>query len=938
MHSGIRPGVDVSKVPFIGLLPKKDSFVGRLTELRLLTEALRRVVRSGPQLAVIEGPPGVGKTALLEEFLASATDIKVILATGDPGEQATPFGVVDQWLNKAGDVGSSVLDLTEANYVAVAQRLLERVRGLQGAGPVVLTLDDAQWADVPSLRVLLFVQQRLALEAVLVIVALREGEAGRLPEGLRKGSRRSGGLSLRLAPLTTDELRQMAASFGISLAADEARRLRGRTGGYPLYARALFSELPQEAWTTASHPQVPPSLRSMAVVWLESCSDSARRLVEAAAVLGERAHSRDVLRLADVALPFDALGEATRVGLLRVEEERGRTSVAFVDPMLRVVVLDLIDPGDRARLHRTAAGVVSDPGARLVHRVAATAGVDEGLATELEAAAKAERDRGGWEKVATFLMHASDLADAPVSRDHRRLDAIYAMMMAGDTAGARAAVDELEGAVTGPRHGLVLGQAALAGPDLTTAGPLLESAWEAVDPRAERALAAQIAVVSAMYSYFRLRGAAQVQWARRAIALSEPGDPVHAFAVTILAGGLAVTGSVEGGLGVLDQALASTPIEHGDNVPLRVFRGWIRTIADDLDGAKDDLTFTSRAASRAGAPATAGVSFARLASANYLAGSWDEAVAAAGRAVTIGGEINDPGILGIAHWAATLVPAARGDWETADRHTRAAATQAGTAELRIVTSAIAAAHVAVARADATGVLDALGPVLALRPLDALDQPGPWEWQPLYADALISLKRIEDADTFLSEQEARAVVQRRRGFAARLRRSRGRLEGARGANELAVQALLFAITELRSLGLPYERALAELAYGRLLRRIGQRREAGTQLMAAHATFHALGARPALERCELELSACGISLVGRETGNADGLTAQERSIAQLIVDGHSNREIAAQLLVSVKTVEAHITRLYVKLAVRSRAQLRSKVRNGELQLGVALTASV
>jgi ATP/maltotriose-dependent transcriptional regulator MalT len=217
------------------------------------------------------------------------------------------------------------------------------------------------------------------------------------------------------------------------------------------------------------------------------------------------------------------------------------------------------------------------------------------------------------------------------------------------------------------------------------------------------------------------------------------------------------------------------------------------------------------------------------------------------------------------------------------------------------------------------VLEALAPLAAMSNRDAVDDPGFWPWAHLYADALVSLGRLDEAEAALATHERVARERGARAMGARLARVRGALHLARDEHEHAARAFAQAASTLPA-GLPYDRALLAFAHGRSLRRAGQRRQAAETLQEARAVLAALGARPALERCVRELDACGLSPVKRGEGvDRTRLTPQEHSVAQLAATGLSNREIAAELLVSVKTVERHLTQAYRKLGVGSRGEL-------------------
>ena len=162
------------------------------------------------------------------------------------------------------------------------------------------------------------------------------------------------------------------------------------------------------------------------------------------------------------------------------------------------------------------------------------------------------------------------------------------------------------------------------------------------------------------------------------------------------------------------------------------------------------------------------------------------------------------------------------------------------------------------------------------------------------------------------------------MAARLGRARGRLEAARGQLPNAEHAYQGALDTLATLTMPFERAQVELAYGQALRRGGKRRAAATQLQAARDRFAALRAVPFLEHCERELRGCGLTPARRSAFDPGKLTAQEQAVARLVAVGMSNRQVAAELFVSVKTVQFHLTHIYAKLGIGSRAELAAQFR--------------
>jgi DNA-binding CsgD family transcriptional regulator len=216
-------------------------------------------------------------------------------------------------------------------------------------------------------------------------------------------------------------------------------------------------------------------------------------------------------------------------------------------------------------------------------------------------------------------------------------------------------------------------------------------------------------------------------------------------------------------------------------------------------------------------------------------------------------------------------------------------------------------------------------LLEITPREGIDEPGFWPWQDLYADALVSAERFEQADAFLAPHERLAEQRGRRSMMARLARVRGRLDAAQGRVEDAEKAFQRGLELVGQLPLPFHQAQLELTYGQTLRRLGQRRAAAAQLHAAHERFAALGARPYLDRCERELNACGLSPAKRSHYDPSKLTAQELAVARLVAAGMSNRQVAADLFISIKTVQYHLTHIYAKLGIRSRAELAATLRD-------------
>jgi DNA-binding CsgD family transcriptional regulator len=239
--------------------------------------------------------------------------------------------------------------------------------------------------------------------------------------------------------------------------------------------------------------------------------------------------------------------------------------------------------------------------------------------------------------------------------------------------------------------------------------------------------------------------------------------------------------------------------------------------------------------------------------------------------------------------------------------------------MAILNTAMASAQLAAGRADHHDVMSALQPVLGLSRRRSVDELGFWPWQDLYADALVSLDGAADADAFLRPHEQVASARGRRSMMARLARVRGRVEAAEGRPEAAEAAFVNGLNCIEQLAMPFEQARIQLAYGSFLRRLGSRRTAAAQLLAAQASLIELGAKPYLVRCERELRACGLTPRKRRDQDRIRLTPQELSVARLVASGLTNREVAAELILSTKTIEFHLSQIFNKFDITSRRQI-------------------
>jgi DNA-binding CsgD family transcriptional regulator/tetratricopeptide (TPR) repeat protein len=908
--------------------PIMPAFVGRVGELAALAAELRAVRGGRPRVVLIDGEPGVGKSSLLSRFLSAQTDVSVLRASGDEAEMLVAWGVVDQLMAADGSANTppsrpaGAAGWEGADPVAVGVQLVTVLGDLQfDERVVVVVVDDLHWSDQLSAQALLFAVRRLRADRVLGLMAARPGGLSRLGEGWNRfvgGDERV--TRLRLGGLCAADVAALARTLGAGdLSARAVARLLEHTGGNALHCRALIEELSQGDLARADRDlPAPRALADVVLGRLEALSQPARGLVAAAAVLGRRCPLALAGALAELINPLPALDEAVAGGLVVEDLSGSAAQIAFPHRLVHVAVRDGLGPAQRHRLHAAAAELVPAPAA-LTHRVAAAVGPDDRLADDLEMAA-GEATRQGQ---AAWLAQASVASTAEPQKERHLLDAVAALMSCGDVHGALALWPAVAQLGPSARRSALLGNLdLLCGRGSVVEAHLLE-AWQAHDPRTEPLVGAAAATSLAAYLCTDGRPQEAVAWAERAVAASgeDPTASLQALIVTAL--GLTLSGRGPEGLARLSRlpAVASeVPLEDSDGL---VMRGMCRLFTDDVTGAASDLSVSLaryQAATSGLSGGYPGQCLVYLADAEYRLGAWDDALVHSEMAVALARDADRTWDLAFAHAYAAMVPASRGDWSLADGHVEAsrAAARAFGAGTAVTTAAWADAELASARGDLEGVLSALSAVRALGRLEVFGLPGWADWRPLEVDALIGLGRLDDAEAAVTEFDA-AIPAGLRSASLAVARLRGALAAARGDAPGAEEWFAAARGLAEGLPLPFQLALLERDDGRRLRRAGDRGGAVVRLRRARDCFLALGALPQVAACERELAGCGVE-VAPEPGPARWrLTPSELAVARLVCTGRSNREVAAELYVSVKAVEFHLGNVFDKVGIRSRKAL-------------------
>ena len=903
------------------------SFVGREAELAVVSDAFGAARAGRSRLLVIEGEAGIGKTAFLRRCRRAADGFVVLDASGEESEAELDLGVVTQLLSGAPDAavaGATVAIGSPSNPFAVGAELLALLGSLQEDGPVLLVIDDAHWTDAASAGALLFACRRLYADHVCALIATRPGADGRaVASWSRFLDDAERAQRIRLGGLDGGEVRSLAGSLlARPLSRAAAERLRAHTNGHPLYIRALVHELGEEALSSGHGPlPAPHSFAATVLARLATLSPRARDLAAAAAVAGPRCRIELALAAAGLGDSLQPLDEVLDAGVLVNVPGRLPAEVSFVHPLTRAAVYDDLSLSRRRTLH-LAIAELSDGATALAHRVASSAGADDELAAELMRFGRAEVLEGRLSAGVDHLLLAHRIAARRELGERALLNAVDALGLAGDVPRARELREAVEACADTARRSFTLGCLT------ASAGRLEESVAQllavtrrpdlADDPELIGTLHSSLAIVCA----YAGRGAEAIEWAHRAVADDAATTAVVVTARQGLALGLAHCGREREAAETLGPVSITQASPSAFDVELVATRGGIRAQGGDLSGALDDLSAVVGWSSAGAAPRSLPNAYASLADVEYWLGHWQTGAAHAELAVSLARDSDPVWVLPFAHAAAARFAAGRGDWAAADEHVGAAsrAAQMAPLPLSVFSARLAAASVASIHGRWEAVLDALTSLWdeLPQPVTAALRRRSYE---LEAEALLQTGALDEAGELLGEAGGRAGVQLVAWWrlVGALEHSSGNAKAARDAFAAGQRAA----GEARS---PLAEGLLELAHGRFLRRTARRGAAAAALQLARDRFAGLGARSFVERCDAELSACGVRISA--DGSEDlGLSPREAAVAALVASGRSNREAGAELYLSTKAIEYHLGNIFAKLGIRSRHELAARMAGGD-----------
>ncbi|MCZ8382298.1 AAA family ATPase [Mycobacterium sp. CPCC 205372] len=908
-------------------------------------EQLRRLLssaRSGSgQVLVLRGEAGGGKTALLEYLIAQARGFSVTHVAGVESDMELAFAGLQQLCSPlmthvdglpepqrdalAVAFGRGVGPVPDRFLVGLA--VLSLLAAAAEQQPLLCVIDDAQWLDQVSTQVLGFVARRLLAEPVALVFAARDHGAEVL-HGLPE---------LEVGGLSDSDARELLDSVVLGRIDERVRdRIIAETRGIPLAVLEVprnvsVAELIGGFETSTTRPSAGHVEESF-VRRIASLPRDTRLLVLAAAA--EPVGDAGLLLRAAAALdiPVDALAPAEAAGVIEFGPR-----IRFHHPLVRSAAYRAADLADRRAVHRALAEVTDpqlDPDRRAWHAANAALSPDDEVAAELEASAGRAQSRGGIAAAATFLERAVALSADPRLRGARALVAARAKC---DAAAYEAAYELLAIAELSPLSELQRAEMARlraqmeftrgrggepGAPQVSAAAAdLIDAArrLQTIDDESAREAHLE-ALAAAMYASQCAPPGALVAAAESARhAIDNAADPHRP--TDLLLSGMAdlITGGLTDGADRLRTALESwcTHAQRNDGEALRWLSLAFPIVQESATGELWDdeimhrlATAMVRNARDAGALATLPSALAFRAGVHVLAGEFDDAATLLEEADAISAATNHKPVkyhrLHLSAW--------RGNPDE-------------TAALIDVATDMASAKGEGRLLGLTGYTT------------AILHNGLGQYEEAFAGARRTcasndlgfsgwcLVEMTEAAAHLGERDAAedAVARlERRAADSGTDWGLGALAGAQALladNEEADALFTEAIKRLERTRVVTQLARTQLRYGEWLRRSHHTTEARKHLGRAHETFSRMGAQAFAERARRELVAAGEKVRRQPMRSGDELTSQESQIARLAADGLTNQEIGAQLFLSTHTVEWHLRKVFVKLGISSRRQLRT-----------------
>lgn len=896
--------------------------------------------RHAPAALVLEGEAGIGKTTAWLRAIedAAAQGVRVLVARGAPTEVTFAYAAIADLVRT---VEESTLARLPARLSTAVHRLLlgegpgpgtdERAVGgafvavlqrMAADGPMLVAIDDAHWLDTASRAVLSFAAPRLSGQIALLVAARSgDGAAPGTLSWLRLGDPEAI-VRLRVRPLSLGATHALISHrLGYTLPRPTMVRIHETSGGNPFFALELARAVTDS--DTQTPAGLPESLAAVVRDRIAQLSEQSRTVMLAvscvaqptveliAAVTGES--------LDDV---VDALDAAVRDGLLVHAGNR----VEFTHPLLAHGVYTEATPAQRRRMHRRLAGEVKQSELRARHLALAAVGPDAETLAALDAAAAAAAARGAPSVAAELMDLAIGLGGDSALRRLRAADRYF-------RAGAlEAAQHHLDAVLDGPGAGRLQPVALILQGALHSFGGSVPAGVQALERAVEESgenvdVRAQALMILALLVAATGRRAEAVEHAAAAVQTAERlgGPALHSQALAIwlilrfLHGRDADRTALQTALHCQDARNAGFVGTRADAIAA-VLAAW----QGRLEEGRAGIAAVMHLCAERGAETDVIWTACRSTMIDIWLGRYPDAAATAAQALEHAEQIGGAQTLVEALTATAAAAAYTGDLDGARTAARRAVQSARDIGADFLAGAplttLAFLDVSCGEYGAAAVT--LEPLLAAFDPEHDTEMVVGGFLPDAIEALVALGRCAEAEPLVAALEGNGVRLGRAWMLAVGARGRAQILAAAGDLEAAERAALAACEHHRELPMPFETARTQLLLGQLQRRRRQRRAAAETLTVALGTFEELGSPLWSARVRDELD----RLNAASAAGVSGLTPAETRVARLAAAGLSNKEIAAELSLALKTVEMNLSAVYRKLDIRSRAQLHCRLDPG------------
>lgn len=923
--------------------------VGRKAELATLREFVAGIA-GGASALVLEGEAGMGKTTLWAAGIQEAemSGVRVLRALPAESESALSFAGVGDLLDSVLDEALAPLPAGQSRALsralvldddegptpdphAVGVALLNALRALAEARPLLVSVDDVQWLDTASSGALGYAARRLREEHVGVLLSRRSGLDSPLLTELRRSLPFERFTKVEVGPLEVRALHRVVQEhLGIVLPRPLLAEVHQASGGNPFYALEIVRMLKRaHVSVEAGQPlPVPDSLHDLVHGRVLALTSESRDFLLAAA---SHAHPT-------VAITEEASGVGRGVGLTpaleaRIVELEG-DRIRFTHPLLAAGAYETADPLRRAETHARLAELLEDPEARAWQLAASVERPDEEVATALEEAAQHARARGAPRPAALLLDRACELTPGDRADEalRRAVDAAYLHYESGDSPRAEAQLREvIAGLPQGRERARALMRLARvrAYVALSDAAEIFLQAVNEADGDPEVLAVAHEGVGTCLFRlHERLPESVEHAGLGAAFALELGNESLAAealgtrWAVELLLGSDTATE-------IGERALSLQPATEDGRVlaqPRFAQAAGVLYWSGALERARHEFVELLARSSELGDESSRPLALAHLGLIECDLGELDSALVRALEGREAAEQSGQRTILALNLALEGLVEALCGRQDRAreagNRALELVPETGGRQAEEVAMSALG--HLELALGEPEAVVARLEPLLASVRGEGIAEPGAIHFVVDQIEALIELGRREEALELLGWYEGNARRLERSSALANCMRCRGLLAAQAGDVDAALAAYEDALEWHAQVELPVDRGRTLLALGAAQRRLKRRREARATLEEALTVFERIGASLWAERARAELR----RISGR-AATPGALTPSEERVAALVAEGKTNREVAAALFLSERTVEGHLSHVFGKLGIKHRTEVASALASRQTQ---------